>query len=421
MKKQRKVILYVFLTSFICGTVLTGCASATQTSEQQVQTQNFAEANPEFMEVFTRFSDEVTSDNAQLSDEDKTLISIVSLVTQGSGELLKQEIASALSESISPEQIQEAVYHCAPYVGSAKAAEGAAVMQEVFKEQNISLPLNTQGTVTEDTRFEEGLDAQAAIFGEVMRELAAAGPDQMVRSSRYLVENCFGDYYTRGALDLDTRELLTMCILVNLGTEGQLQSHIMGNTAMGKSREEIEQAIYQCLPYAGYPRLLNALSVLNETIPAEETVEADTDIGTDTIVEPQHLFDKGEANPFADVFTGQTYLSFIVPNEEVFNSPSISNVTFEPCARTDWHSHDGGQILLVTEGRGYYQEEGKEPMVMLPGDVIMAEPGVKHWHGAAEGGWFAHLAMSTNPENSGVNWMEPVDDSVYQYAVEHAE
>ncbi|MCI8805639.1 MAG: cupin domain-containing protein, partial [Clostridiales bacterium] len=133
-----------------------------------------------------------------------------------------------------------------------------------------------------------------------------------------------------------------------------------------------------------------------------------------------NIFEKGEVNPFSSVFTGKSYLSTLVPNEDIFNSPSFSNVTFEPCTRTDWHSHDGGQILLVTEGEGLYQEEGKQAVFMKPGDVIMAKPGVKHWHGASKDSWFAHIAISTNPNTSSVNWQEKVSDEEYNKAFDDA-
>ncbi len=144
-----------------------------------------------------------------------------------------------------------------------------------------------------------------------------------------------------------------------------------------------------------------------------ETIKAD-------IKTINNVFEKGEVNPFSSVFTGKSYLNTLVPNEDVFNSPSFSNVTFEPCTRTDWHSHDGGQILLVTEGEGLYQEEGKQVVFMKPGDVIMAKPGVKHWHGASKDSWFAHIAISTNPNAGSVNWQEKVSDKEYNRAFEDA-
>ena len=96
----------------------------------------------------------------------------------------------------------------------------------------------------------------------------------------------------------------------------------------------------------------------------------------------------------------------------------IGNVTFEPGCRNNWHIHHadkgGGQILLVTGGRGCYQEWGKEARELLPGDVVNIPAGVKHWHGAASNSWFAHLAIEVPGENTRNEWCEPVAEKEYR-------
>ena len=95
----------------------------------------------------------------------------------------------------------------------------------------------------------------------------------------------------------------------------------------------------------------------------------------------------------------------------------VFNVTFEPGCRNNWHIHQaekgGGQILICVAGRGYYQEWGKEPVEMYPGDCINIPAGVKHWHGAAPDSWFSHLAVEVPGENTSNQWLEPVDNSQY--------
>ena len=95
----------------------------------------------------------------------------------------------------------------------------------------------------------------------------------------------------------------------------------------------------------------------------------------------------------------------------------IGNVTFEPGCRNNWHIHKadkgGGQILLCTNGRGWYQEWGKEARELVPGDVVTIPAGVKHWHGAAKDSWFTHLAVEVPGENTGSEWLEPVDKAAY--------
>ena len=124
-------------------------------------------------------------------------------------------------------------------------------------------------------------------------------------------------------------------------------------------------------------------------------------------------FPIGEKNPYGQYFNGQSYL-YALSAEQI----PIFNVTFEPGCRNFWHIHHakkgGGQILLVTAGRGYYQEYGKEPRELHPGDVVNIPAGVKHWHGAAKDSWFAHLAIEVPAEDGGTEWCEPVDAEDYE-------
>ena len=117
----------------------------------------------------------------------------------------------------------------------------------------------------------------------------------------------------------------------------------------------------------------------------------------------------GPNEDFARYFVGQSYLNML-STEQV----AIGNVTFEPKCRNNWHiHHKGGQILLCTAGRGYYQEWGKEAVELHPGDVGHILPEVKHWHGAAADSWFAHLAVEVPAEGAANEWLEPVSDEDY--------
>ncbi|WP_296879963.1 cupin domain-containing protein, partial [Thomasclavelia sp.] len=92
----------------------------------------------------------------------------------------------------------------------------------------------------------------------------------------------------------------------------------------------------------------------------------------------------------------------------------VANVTFEPGCRNNWHiHHKGGQILLVTDGKGWYQEWGKPAQELKPGDVVNIAPEVKHWHGAAKDSWFAHIAIEVPAKDASNEWLEPVEDKDY--------
>lgn len=123
------------------------------------------------------------------------------------------------------------------------------------------------------------------------------------------------------------------------------------------------------------------------------------------------VFPMGEKNEaFAQYFVGQSYLNML-STERL----TIGNVTFEPGCRNNWHiHHKGGQILLCTAGRGYYQEWGKEAQELHPGDVVNIPPEVKHWHGAAKDSWFAHLAVEVPAEGASNEWLEVVNEEDYK-------
>ena len=125
------------------------------------------------------------------------------------------------------------------------------------------------------------------------------------------------------------------------------------------------------------------------------------------------IFGRGEPNPYGRFFTGQTYLKMLSAKDDVWNS-SIGNVTFEPGARTNWHKHDGGQILLVLAGEGRYQERGKEIRILHKGDVVRIPPDVEHWHGAAPDSWFTHISIETNLPDNQTTWLAPVSDAEYK-------
>lgn len=123
------------------------------------------------------------------------------------------------------------------------------------------------------------------------------------------------------------------------------------------------------------------------------------------------VFPMGEKNEaFAQYFVGQSYLNML-STERV----TIGNVTFEPGCRNNWHiHHKGGQILLCTAGRGYYQEWGKEAQELHPGDVVNIPPEVKHWHSAAKDSWFAHLAVEVPAVGASNEWLEVVNEEDYE-------
>ena len=126
------------------------------------------------------------------------------------------------------------------------------------------------------------------------------------------------------------------------------------------------------------------------------------------------IFPKGDKIT-NDNFRGTAWLNYLVENDSVHNI-NIGSVTFEPGARTNWHYHKGGQILLVTEGKGSYQERGKSVKIIQQGDIIKCPPNIEHWHGATPTDAMTHIAIGTNTNIGGAVWLEPVTDEQFAHS-----
>ena len=159
--------------------------------------------------------------------------------------------------------------------------------------------------------------------------------------------------------------------------------------------------------YAGWPHAWAVFDIAKEVYAENAPAVSDKDRFQSEI-----MFPIGEPNPYGDYFVGQSYLA-PVSTEQI----PIYNVTFEPACRNNWHIHHaksgGGQMLICIGGRGWYQEFGKKPRELKPGDIVNIPAEIKHWHGAAKDSWFAHLAIEIQGEDSSTQWCEPVSDEEY--------
>ena len=214
----------------------------------------------------------------------------------------------------------------------------------------------------------------------------------------------FGEVWSREEkLSLRDRSLVTVVALMAQGlTDSSVQYHLITAKQNGVTRSEIAEILTHAAFYAGWPKAWAAFRIAKEVWKEEED---EKDGG---------LFGLGEPNvAFAQYFVGKSYLKMLTTE-----GVPVANVTFEPGCRNNWHIHradrGGGQILLCTSGRGWYQEWGEEARELHPGDVVTISAGVKHWHGAAKDSWFTHLAIEVPGEKTSNEWLEPVTDEQYQ-------
>ena len=214
--------------------------------------------------IFNNFLYADVYNHGTLDPKLRELITLVSLTASQGTDMIKDHVEIALNVGASPIEIKEALYQCSPYVGFPRVFAALEKANEVFKEKNISLPIESQSTVTEQTRFDKGLETQVSIFGDAIHAAHSNAAPNQKHIQNFLSANCFGDFYTRTGLDLKTRELLTFIMLISLGgAEPQATAHANANISMGNTKDMMLEAVTQCLPFIGYPRTLNAITIIN--------------------------------------------------------------------------------------------------------------------------------------------------------------
>lgn len=212
----------------------------------------------------------------------------------------------------------------------------------------------------------------------------------------------FGEVWNGAGLSPKMRSILTVTVLVSKGLfDSSFQHHMMTAKSNGVTRAEMAEILTHVAFYAGWPNAWAAFRVAVEVYRDDQGQDGG-------------LFGLGAPNEaYAQYFVGKSYLKPLTGPDTLH----MSNVTFEPGCRNHWHIHQavqgGGQILLCTGGRGWYQEWEAPARALRPGDVVTIPAGVKHWHGAAKDSWFSHVAVECPGEQTSTQWLEPVDPAGY--------
>ena len=235
----------------------------------------FLTTDPEFIERFDNFAfDEVINmplaEGQERMDDRTRFMAYLAILLgcQGIDEF-RAILPAALNMGVTPVEVKEIVYQAVAYLGIGRVYPFLNATNEILEERGVKLPLEGQETTTAENRREMGTQAQVDIFGEGMQDFWKSGPEESKHINYWLAANCFGDYYTRTGLDYRQREMITFCyIAAQGGCESQLLGHAKANMNVGNDKAFLIQLISQCLPFIGYPRTLNALTVINKA--AEE-------------------------------------------------------------------------------------------------------------------------------------------------------
>lgn len=226
-----------------------------------------AATDPEFAERFYNFAFDEVVNQDDMDDRTRFMAILAALIGCQGSEEYRVMVPAAMSAGVTPVEMKEIVYQAVAYLGIGRVLPFLRITNEVMLAKGVSLPLEPQGKNAMEERIETGNQVQVDIFGEGMKDFHKSGPEESRHINRWLADNCFGDYYTRGGLDYRQREMITFCYLMAQGgCEPQLTSHAAANIRIGNDKGFLISVISQCLPYIGYPRSLNALRCVNEAV-----------------------------------------------------------------------------------------------------------------------------------------------------------
>ncbi|MFS0737124.1 carboxymuconolactone decarboxylase family protein [Sphingomonas sp. 1P06PA] len=333
----------------------------------------------------------------ELKPRDRSLVTVAVLVTMGRTAQLEGHLGRALDNGVRPAELSGLVTHLAWYSGWPNAVSALEVVDRVMRVRVIApdaaikagapLPLPTS-------------DADRA--KRVERQIGKIAPKLAALTN----ETLFADLWRRPDLTPRDRSLVTIASLAAGGDADQLAFHVTRGIENGLTREQIAEALTHLAFYAGWPKAMAGVAVLGSTGGSAAAG------GEPLIITPAGR--APEPGP-ASRFTGTVTVAspFKGSGDARLGGATVS---FQPGARSNWHSHPLGQLLIVTEGEGRVQVEGGDVRAIRAGDSVWTAPGVRHWHGAAPTKAMTHVAVAESVEGRDVEWMEPVTERAYRAA-----
>lgn len=329
------------------------------------------------------FSQNLTAqDMSGLTDKQKKIATISANTAIGNLDALKQELNAGLDAGLTVNEIKEVLVQMYAYAGFPRSLQGINTFMAVLEERKAKGINDTIGkevsplTETGD-KYAKGKETLRQLTGRVEDKPAGANAFAPAIDG-FLKEHLFADIFDRDVLTHQQRELATISALTAIQeVKPMLNSHINMGRNTGLTDVQLQE--------------INSL------------VNSSVTTG---------IFPQGNpASP--DQFTGTVWVYSLVKPTEIEGLYSVGQVTFEPGGKTNWHTHPAGQILLVTEGQGWYQERGKAPVPLKKGDLYNIPKDVEHWHGATKDSKFVHIAISNMVDGKNVTWMSPVTAEEY--------
>lgn len=346
-----------------------------------------------------------------LDGKQQSIVLLSAFTAKGDLVPLQKALRDGLDAGLAVNEIKEVIVQLYAYTGFPRSLNALQTFMDVLKDRvgkGINDPAGKEPSPlpTDKSRLQFGTGMQTKLVGRPVKGPVFAFAPAI---DRFLKEHLFGDIFGRDNLDWKTRELATIAALAALGgVESQLRSHFGVGLYNGLTQPQLMQLVSLIHSKVGAKEGKAANEVLQnvsgQRVTAPQTATAPNGQKGDT------LFPKGQKITNEN-FIGTAWLQQLAVNDST-NSTQVGSVTFEPGARTGWHSHPAGQILLATGGIGYYQEKGRPKKLLRKGDVVKCPPNLPHWHGASRDQSFIQIAI-TNTQNGPTVWLQPVTDEEY--------
>jgi 4-carboxymuconolactone decarboxylase len=345
------------------------------------------------------------NDALTLNAKQQAIVGIAAVTAKGDLSTLKKELNAGLDAGLTINQIKEVIVHIYAYAGFPRSIRGLQTFMTVLDERKAKgisdiMGVESSPITGEGSKYERGKRILEKLTG--MPETgsktgyAAFAPQIEI----FLKEHLFADLFERDILTYAERELVTISVLSSIGgVEPMLHSHLNICLHVGLTAGQLQQFIEIIKRLIGKKEADSAKEVLEDVIAKNDTTGV--------------IFPRGDLNT-SDNFKGEVWVKSLV-DVDSSNETAVGNVTFAPGARSKWHLHPAGQILLATGGVGYYQEKGKAKIILRKGDVIRCPSNIPHWHGASADSVFIQIAI-TGREKGPTQWLESVTDEEYRSA-----
>jgi 4-carboxymuconolactone decarboxylase len=340
-----------------------------------------------------------------LSPRDRSLVTVSALIAGNKTAQQVGHIGRALDNGVKPSEITAMITHLAFYTGWPNAISAVGVAKEVFAKRGI--PDEAPRPVAADLLPIDGA-SEATRTATVNSNVGPVAPGL----AQYTNDILFKDLWRRPDLSARDRSLVTIAALIASGDAQQIGFHVERGMTNGLSRTEVSETITHLAFYAGWPKAMSAVPVAKAVFEAKEKTTGSAVTESSPKIEIMRNGSQPAVQAPAENFTGKVQ----VGSRFQRSAPARIGgavVTFEPGARTAWHTHPLGQTLIVISGLGLVQKEGGPIESIAAGDNVWIPPGVKHWHGASPTAGMAHIAIAEVMDGKVVEWMEKVSDEQY--------